>query len=72
MITGEQLAKLRQSHGVTQSQLAEYLGYTVKGKPNKSMIARFENNHAPINPRVSLLIETYFGRFENDGVQKTG
>ena len=72
MITGEKLAKLRQSHGVTQSQLAEYLGYTVKGKPNKSMIARFENNHAPINPRVSLLIETYFGRFENDGLQKTG
>ena len=71
MITGSELAKLRQSHGVTQSQLAEFLGYTVKGKPNKSMIARFENNHAPINPRVSLLIETYFGKLTNDKPQKT-
>ena len=70
MITGEELAKLRHTHGFTQSQLAEYLGYTVKGKPNKSMIARFENNHASINSRIGLLIKTYFGRFHDDEVQK--
>lgn len=59
-IDGKQLAKLRSEYGVTQVEVAEYLGYMTKGKPNRSMIARFENGHAEINPRISKLLENYF------------
>lgn len=60
LIDGKQLAKLRSEYGITQVELAEYLGYMTKGKPNRSMIARFENGHAEINPRISKLLENYF------------
>jgi len=29
------------------------------GIPNRSMIARFENGHANINPRIEMLIKQY-------------
>ena len=58
------LKQLRAKHSVTQSDLAKYLGYTVNGLPNRSMIARFENGHAPINPRIGLLLENYFEKME--------
>ena len=65
-MTGKELQALRKEYGVSQTQLAEYLGYTVKGKPNRSMIARFENDFAAINPRVSMLIKTYFDNHDRE------
>lgn len=59
-MTGKELQQLRAKHGVSQTDLAKYLGYTVKGKPNRSMIARFENDFAPINMRVAMLLTNYF------------
>ena len=59
-IDGKQLAQLRKEYDVSQTDVAEYLGYVVNGKPNRSMIARFENGHAIINPRISKLLENYF------------
>ena len=56
----QELKQLRAKYNVTQSDLAKYLGYTVNGLPNRSMIARVENGHAPINPRIGLLLESYF------------
>jgi len=63
IMTGDELKKLRSEYDVTQSELASYLGYISNGKPNRSMIARFENNHAVINPRISRLIQNYFMEF---------
>ena len=63
IMTGQELKQLRNQYGVTQVELAQYLGYTSKGEPNRSMIARFENNHAVINPRISNLIQNYFMSF---------
>lgn len=63
-MTGKELQALRKKHGVSQTQLAEYLGYTVKGKPNRSMIARFECDFAPINSRVAMLLDNYFANEE--------
>jgi len=60
LIDGKQLAQLRKEYDVSQSELAEYLGYVVNDKPNRSMIARFENGYAKINPRISKLIENFF------------
>ena len=57
---GKDLQAVRVKSGVTQREVAEYLGYSVNGKPNSSMIARFENDHAKINPRVAMLLEHYF------------
>lgn len=65
VMTGQKLKELRALHGVSQRDVAEFLGYTVKGKPNRSMIARFENEFAPINPRVSMLLDTYFSTVIN-------
>lgn len=55
-----ELKKLRETHGVSQTELADFLGYSVNGKPNRSMIARFENGYAKINTRLSKLINLYF------------
>ena len=60
-----ELKKLRETHGVSQTELADFLGYSVNGKPNRSMIARFENGYAKINTRLSKLINLYFE--EKDG-----
>ena len=59
-MTGNDLKKLRAKHQKSQTDVAKYLGYEVNGKPNRSMLARFENGHAKINPRISLLLEGYF------------
>lgn len=60
LIDGKQLTDLRKQYNVSQTEVAEYLGYVVNGKPNRSMIARFENGYAKINPRISKLLENYF------------
>jgi len=60
IMDGTELKKKRAEHQVSQTDVAKYLGYEVNGKPNRSMIARFENGHANINPRISLLLESYF------------
>ena len=65
VMTGQKLKELRELHGVSQRDVAEYLGYMVKGKPNRSMISRFECDFAPINPRVSMLLDTYFSAKAN-------
>jgi len=59
-MTGKELQILRAKSGASQTDLAKYLGYMVKGKPNRSMIARFENDFAPINTRVEMLLNNYF------------
>ena len=66
VLTGKELQRLRASSGVSQTAVAKYLGYTVKGKPNRSMVARFENEHAQINPRVSMLLDTYFNKLKEE------
>mgnify|MGYP000076497515 FL=1 len=58
-MTGLDLYELRKEIGITQHQLAEHLGYYTKGKPNRSMIARFENGHVTINSRIAMLINQY-------------
>ncbi len=58
-MTGEELKELRLKSGMTQKQVAELMGYTSKGEPNKSMIARLENGYAKINPRVEVALRTY-------------
>lgn len=58
-MTGEELKKLRSGAGVTQMELAKFLGYKVNGEPNRSMIARMENGYAVINERVAMLINIY-------------
>tara|TARA_R100000655_G_C2930174_1_gene183892 strand:+ start:458 stop:670 length:213 start_codon:yes stop_codon:yes gene_type:complete len=59
-MTPKRLQALREVHGVSQREVAEWLGYSVNGKPNRSMIARFENGHAKINPRISMLLNNFF------------
>ena len=56
MMTGQELKELRNDAGMTQRQVAELVGYTSKGQPNKSMIARLENGYAKINPRVEAVL----------------
>ena len=62
---GLDLYKKRKHFGITQSDLAAHLGYMSNGEPNRSMIARFECDFAPINPRVSMLLDTYFSKVVN-------
>lgn len=64
-MTGQKLKELRALHGVSQTDVAEFLGYTVNGQPNRSMIARFEGEYAPINTRVSMLLDNYFSKVIN-------
>ncbi len=59
-MTGEELKKLRMESGKTQNDLAKFLGYTVNGIPNRSMVARWEGGFAKINARVAMLITLYF------------
>lgn len=55
-MTGAELKELRHAKGMSQGEVAELLGYFSNGKPNRSMIARFENGHAKINIRIANLI----------------
>jgi len=60
-MTSNELKELRLKKKYTQKELAERLGYFLdSGVPNSSQIARFENNHAPINKRVELAIRYIF------------
>lgn len=56
----KQLKELRSKYNKSQTDLAVFLGYTVKGKPNRSMIARFENGYQPINKGIGMLLSHYF------------
>jgi|TARA_Y100001938_G_C8075130_1_gene425558 DNA-binding XRE family transcriptional regulator len=68
-MTGNQLKKLRAKHNKSQTDVAKFLGYEVNGKPNRSMIARFENGYAKINPRISMLLEGFFGNNAHGGTK---
>jgi len=68
-MTGQELQQLRAKYGVSQTEVASYLGYAVNGKPNRSMIARFENDFAKINHRVSLALVSYFEQLESASVE---
>ena len=46
-MSAQELKKLRQDAGVTQTELAAHLGYFTGGKTN-------------INPRISMLLQQYF------------
>jgi|TARA_R100000084_G_C4577538_1_gene112223 transcriptional regulator with XRE-family HTH domain len=60
-MNGEQLKELRLKNNMTQKDVAKKLGYFLdNGEPNRSQIARFENDHAPINKRVELAIRYIF------------
>ena len=59
---GSELRQMRHKAGMTQTELASLLGYQIKGKPNKSQIARFENDHQQINPRIEAAIRFYLGK----------
>jgi transcriptional regulator with XRE-family HTH domain len=59
-MTPKRLQALREVHNVSQAEIAQFLGYTVNGEPNRSMISRFEKGHAKINPRISMLLNSFF------------
>jgi len=57
---GAALKDLRTKSGVSQSELAEYMGYFTKGKPNRSMISQLESKSEALNLRVQRVAEAYF------------
>jgi len=63
---GQALKELRKETNTTQLEVAKFLDYTVKGKPNRSMIARFENGHAKINSRLAILLKMFFSDKKKD------
>lgn len=58
-MTGDELRLLRVAAGMTQHQLAERMGYMVKGVPNRAAISRFENGYDKINSRLETLFRLY-------------
>lgn len=59
-MTGEELKLLRTKSKMTQSELADYMGYYSNGKPNRSVISRWENGITLMNPRIGMLLRLYF------------
>ena len=57
---GNTLRSKRESAGVTQAEVAAYLGYFTNGVPNRSAVSNMENGHQPINKRLSLALTNYF------------
>jgi transcriptional regulator with XRE-family HTH domain len=53
---GKELKEMRLAKKMSQKQVAQELGYTINGEPNKSQIARLEGGYAPINKRLELAI----------------
>ena len=58
---GNTLRSMRESAGVTQAEVAAYLGYFTNGVPNRSAVSNMENGHQPINKRVNQNILLYQG-----------
>ena len=58
-IDGNELKAMRVSAGVTQSELAAYLGYFTKGEPNRSVISRMESGNQDINARIQILVKFF-------------
>ena len=59
VFNGAALRALREQAGVTQSELAESMGYFAKGVPNRSMISALERKENAINPRQERLAKDY-------------
>jgi predicted HD phosphohydrolase len=59
-MTGAKLKRLREKHDVSQADVARFLEYDYEGKPDRSMIAKFEGGHALISPRIGKLLNFYF------------
>jgi len=67
-IDGNTLKAMRVSAGVTQSELAAYLGYFSKGEPNRSVISRMENGSQDINVRIQMLVKSFLDARESTNV----
>jgi transcriptional regulator with XRE-family HTH domain len=59
-INGSELKAMRVAAGVTQSELAAYLGYFTKGEPNRSVISSLESGRQDINTRIQILVKLFF------------
>ena len=64
LLTGEQVKHMRLEAGVSQSQLADFLGYFTKGEPNRSMITLIEQGKFKMNRRLDTSIKTFFSRLK--------
>ncbi len=67
-IDGNTLKAMRVSAGVTQAELAAYLGYFSKGEPNRSVISRMENGSQDINVRIQMLVKSFLDARESSNV----
>ena len=67
-IDGNTLKAMRVSAGVTQAELAAYLGYFSKGEPNRSVIPRMENGSQDINVRIQMLVKSFLDARESTNV----
>ncbi|MGI9398568.1 MAG: helix-turn-helix domain-containing protein [Paracoccaceae bacterium] len=67
-IDGNTLKAMRVSAGVTQAELAAYLGYFSKGEPNRSVISRMENGSQDINVRIQMLVKSFLDARESTNV----
>jgi len=59
IFNGQALRELREDAGVTQSDLADFMGYYTKGVPNRSMISALERRTDALNPRHERLAKIY-------------
>ena len=62
----EVLKNLREEYNVSQSELADYLGYYTKGAPNKSVISNWESGKKGLNVRMMMLIRKFFEDKKNE------
>lgn len=65
---GPTLKAMRVAAGVSQAELAEFMGYFSKGIPNRSMISRMEKCTTALNPRHAKLAEVFLNAQKNAAV----
>lgn len=67
IFNGQALRDLRKKAGVSQSDLAEFMGYFAKGVPNRSMISALERRTDALNPRHEKLARLYLEQGRDSG-----
>lgn len=67
IFNGQALRELRKKAGVSQSDLADFMGYYAKGVPNRSMISALERRTDALNPRHEKLARLYLEQRGNTG-----